>query len=206
MLGSCPERDNAHFSAPNSRLYLEVNKNWCNGYYSWDGSDINASSFSLAKKYYSATYLQGMDKIAKIRGRVTGYPDSETKSSQIWRKCSIAEWRTPQSDYNSRQFVETHPLYAALGSTPNSVSGSFRWHDPCGRTAALGSTQPLTEMSTRNISIGVKAADAYGWQPYHLHVLIFLKSGSHSPLEPFRPEQGCTGIVLFLYILLYIPR
>ena len=32
----------------------------------------------------------------------------------------------------------------------------------------LGLTQPLTEMSTRNISWGVKAAGAYGWQPYHL--------------------------------------
>ena len=29
-----------------------------------------------------------------------------------------------------------------------------------GRTVALGSTQPLTEMSTRNISWGVKAAGA----------------------------------------------
>jgi hypothetical protein len=27
-----------------------------------------------------------------------------------------------------------------------------------GHTIALGSTQPLTEMSTRNISLGVKAA------------------------------------------------
>jgi hypothetical protein len=37
---------------------------------------------------------------------------------------------------------------------------------------ALGSTQPLTEMSTRNISWGVKAAGAYGSQPYHLQVPI----------------------------------
>ena len=29
-----------------------------------------------------------------------------------------------------------------------------------GRTTALGLTQPLTEMSTRNIFLGVKAADA----------------------------------------------
>jgi hypothetical protein len=34
------------------------------------------------------------------------------------------------------------------------------WHNPFGRTMALGSTQPLTEMSTRNISWGVKAAGA----------------------------------------------
>jgi hypothetical protein len=32
----------------------------------------------------------------------------------------------------------------------------------CGRTMALGLTQPLTEMSTRNIPWGVKAAGAYG--------------------------------------------
>jgi hypothetical protein len=42
-----------------------------------------------------------------------------------------------------------------------------------GRTMALGSTQPLTEMSTRNISCGVNAAGAYGW-PDHLHVPIVL--------------------------------
>jgi hypothetical protein len=36
----------------------------------------------------------------------------------------------------------------------------FHWHNPVGRTMALGSTQPLTEMSTRNISWEVKAAGA----------------------------------------------
>jgi hypothetical protein len=36
------------------------------------------------------------------------------------------------------------------GSIPNGVIGVFHWHNPSGRTMALGSTQPLTEMSTRN--------------------------------------------------------
>jgi hypothetical protein len=36
------------------------------------------------------------------------------------------------------------------------VTGIFHWHNPFGRTMALGSTQPLTEMSTRNISWGDK--------------------------------------------------
>jgi len=49
---------------------------------------------------------------------------------------------------------------------------------------ALGLTQPLTELSTRNVAWGVKAAGALGWQPYHLHVPIVLKSGSLSLLEP----------------------
>jgi hypothetical protein len=40
------------------------------------------------------------------------------------------------------------------GSIPDSVNGIFHWHNPSGRTMALGSTQPLTEMSTRNIFLG----------------------------------------------------
>jgi hypothetical protein len=32
--------------------------------------------------------------------------------------------------------------------------GIFYWHNPSDSTMALGSTQPLTEMSTRNISWG----------------------------------------------------
>jgi hypothetical protein len=40
------------------------------------------------------------------------------------------------------------------------VIGIFHCHNPSGCTVTLGSTQPLTEMSTRNISWGVKAAGA----------------------------------------------
>ena len=35
------------------------------------------------------------------------------------------------------------------GSIPNGVIEIFHWHNPSGRTMALASTQPLTEMSTR---------------------------------------------------------
>jgi hypothetical protein len=40
------------------------------------------------------------------------------------------------------------------GSIPDGVIGIFYCNNPSGRTMALGSTQPLTEMSTRNISWG----------------------------------------------------
>jgi hypothetical protein len=40
------------------------------------------------------------------------------------------------------------------GSIPDGVIGIVRWHNPSDRTMALGSTQPLTEMSTRSISWG----------------------------------------------------
>jgi len=63
---------------------------------------------------------------------------------------------------------------------------------------ALGSTQPLTEMSTRNISWGAKAAGAYGRQPYHLHVPIVMKSESLNLLESSGPVQACNGVA-FIY-------
>jgi len=51
------------------------------------------------------------------------------------------------------QMVEATSRKVA-GSIPNGVNGIFYWHNPSGRTMALGSTQPLTEMSTRNIFKG----------------------------------------------------
>jgi hypothetical protein len=47
-------------------------------------------------------------------------------------------------------------------SIPDGVGGFLHWHNPVCRTMALGSTQPLTEMSTSNISWGVNAAGTYG--------------------------------------------
>jgi hypothetical protein len=38
------------------------------------------------------------------------------------------------------------------GSIPDGVIGIFHSHNSSGRAMALGLTQPLTEMSTRNIS------------------------------------------------------
>jgi hypothetical protein len=40
--------------------------------------------------------------------------------------------------------------------------GYFHWHNPFCRTMALGSTHPLTEMSTRKVSWGGNAPGAYG--------------------------------------------
>jgi len=45
------------------------------------------------------------------------------------------------------------------GSVPDGV-GIFQWHNPSGPTMALRLTQPLTGMSTRNISWGIKVVGA----------------------------------------------
>ena len=59
-----------------------------------------------------------------------------------------------------------------VGSIHNRVIGIFHWLNPSGRTIALVSAQPLTEMSTRNSSWGEEAVGAYGWQRYHVHMPI----------------------------------
>jgi hypothetical protein len=49
----------------------------------------------------------------------------------------------------------------------------------------------------------IKAACALGLYPYHIHVQIFLKSGSLNLLEPSGPVQACTGIALPLLLYHY---
>jgi hypothetical protein len=44
--------------------------------------------------------------------------------------------------------------WKATGSIGDGVIGIFHWLNPFGRTMALGSTSPLTEMSTKSISWG----------------------------------------------------
>jgi hypothetical protein len=46
------------------------------------------------------------------------------------------------------------------GSIPDGVIGIFHRHNPSGRTMALGLAHPITEMSNRNNSWGVKVAGA----------------------------------------------
>jgi hypothetical protein len=54
--------------------------------------------------------------------------------------------------------------------------------------------------------LGVKAARAYGWQPYNIRVPIFLKSRSLSLLEPSGPIQACNGIALpSIFTFIYLP-
>jgi hypothetical protein len=59
------------------------------------------------------------------------------------------------------QVVEAHRYKPEVrGFESRRGIGIFHGHNPSGRTVALGSTQSLTGMSTRNISRGIKAAGA----------------------------------------------
>jgi hypothetical protein len=79
------------------------------------------------------------------------------------------------------------------GSIPDVFLVILHWRNPSGRTVSLSSTQSLTEMSTRNISLVVKAAGALDWQPYHLDMPIIMTAGSLSFLESSGPVQAYTG-------------
>jgi hypothetical protein len=80
------------------------------------------------------------------------------------------------------------------GSIPDAVIGIFYWHNPSGRTMALGLTQPLTDMSTRNISWGqsrpVLTADNFTIFMYRLSWNLG-DSTSWNPQGLSRPVMDC---------------
>jgi hypothetical protein len=92
------------------------------------------------------------------------------------------------------QLVETLRYKLAGRGFDSRWCGFFHWHNPVGRTMALGSTQPLTEMSTGNISWGVNAAGAYGWQPTTFKCRLSRNLGASTSWNP--------GIAFFLFLKL----
>jgi hypothetical protein len=50
--------------------------------------------------------------------------------------------------------ILTYVVRYFAGSISDAVTGIFQWLNPSGRIVTLGSTQPLTEISTRNPSWG----------------------------------------------------
>ena len=65
-------------------------------------------------------------------------------------------------------------------------------YNPSDRTMVLGSTQPLTEMSTRSISWG-KGGRCVRLTTLPPSCAVLMKSGSLNFLEPSVPLQACNG-------------
>jgi hypothetical protein len=76
-------------------------------------------------------------------------------------------------------------------SNPDEVIGFFNRLNPSSRTMALGSTQPLTEMSTRNLPGGkgrpVRKAD---------NLIVYTKCGSLDVSQPYVASRPVKGIDL----------
>ena len=79
-----------------------------------------------------------------------------------------------------------------VGSIPDCVIWIFHWHNPSDRTMALGSIQPLTEMSTRIIS-SEQRRPVRKAPPSCVSVM---KSGIFNFLEPSGPLQACNMTAL----------
>ena len=70
-------------------------------------------------------------------------------------------------------------------------------NNPSGRTMTLGSTQPLTEMSTRCISRG-KGGRCVRLTTLPSSCAVVMKSVNLNFLEPSGPPQACNGTALAL--------
>jgi hypothetical protein len=93
-----------------------------------------------------------------------------------------------------------HPAASrkVTGSNRDGVIGIIHWHNPSGRSVALGSTQPLTEMSTRNTSWGGKGGRCVGLTNLTRSCAGCLKSECLNLLEFSGPEKGLLHGLLYL--------
>ena len=79
------------------------------------------------------------------------------------------------------------------GSIPGCVTGFFSDIFPSDRTMALGSTQPVLKMSTRNISWGLRRPVREADKLTTFMCRTSWKSGSLNLLEPSGPHRACYG-------------
>ena len=106
------------------------------------------------------------------RGQLTGtVPEFNVSSAILHRiikhvvwlnSLKLTRWLCTISDGNGFQIGDRSTTVVEVMSyksecrwfDPSWCQWIFHWHNPSDRTMALGSTQPLTEMSTKSISWG----------------------------------------------------
>ena len=126
--------------------------------------DLFRSVGRIAKSYYFS-FVRSVCLsvlVEELYSHYTDFPDSwyfrifffrkSVEKIQVSLKSASTRWRSWLRHCTASRKV--------AGSIPDGFIEKFHWYNPSGRTTALGSTQSLTEMITRNIYCGVKAAGA----------------------------------------------
>ena len=85
------------------------------------------------------------------------------------------------------------------GSIPGGVTGFFSDIFPSDQTMALGSTQPLVKMSTRNIP-GGKGGRCVRLTTYHHTVPLSRSLGALTSLDPSGPARPVTEVLYLFYL------
>jgi hypothetical protein len=186
---------------------------WCVSFeLSWDRDNVTWRDFRFPLRYNMRSALfgeilrsVGWKFLTEVSGKFIGPIFSGQAVQDLFisgtcsvppDKCSyfIIHWTIQRCIVLATGFAKGKRWHGWLRHcvTSRKVAGStgigiFNWHNPSGRTTALGSIQSLTDSSTRNISWRVKADGALAWQPYHLHMPIVLKSLTLSLLGPSWP-------------------
>jgi hypothetical protein len=132
---------------------------------------------------------------------VTTYAYSTSNQNGRWSTSALylldLPYMAEEADRGSTVVKVLYTNRKIAGSFPDGVIGFLLWHNPSDCAMALGSTQPLTETSTRSISWGKggRWVRLTNLPPYSA---VVKKSGNLNCLEPSGPLLACNGTALSL--------
>ena len=159
-----------HMTAVNTKHYIRYGHKIVNNYFSHSLRFLSHTTSKVSVNWWLNYMIRVPEPVYKWQ--VTrSTPPVSLEDLKIWIPChkEPTHYRKSQYIFWHNGFFDRDTRWQSwlrhcttsrkvAGLIPDGVIRIFHWHNPSSRIMALGSTQPLTETSTRNISWGVKAA------------------------------------------------